>query len=258
MRGHPDLRLLIWGALLCAIAALLAPWGAVSLLFAAPLTLAMPGYAIVSAAFARHPLDRARLAVLSIALSLAILALGSVVLNYTPGGIHGISWAALLLIVIFGCARAAALRRDGEPVAPSWPRIRLSHLEWGMGLGALAAVVAALVLASTTLPAKDALGFTELWIVPVAESGGSKARIGVRSQEQQATEFDMGIRIGRDRVVRRSFTLAPGEEEVVSVGAAPGPAGTEVPVVATLLLDEDPSTVYRRVRGSLTATGERP
>lgn len=258
MRGHPDLRLLAWGAPLCAIAALLAPWELVSLLFAAPLALAMPGYAIVSATFARRRLDRPRFAVLSIALSLAILALGSLVLNYAPGGIRGVSWAVLLLLVVLGCARAAALRRDGQPATLRGPRIRLSGVELGMAAGAIAAVVAALALASATMPAKDALGFTELWIVPVAESGGSKARIGVRSEEQQATEFDLGIRIGKDRVVRRSFTLAPGEEEVVGIGKAPGPAGSEVPVVVTLLLDEDPSTVYRRVRGSLTATGELP
>lgn len=258
MRGHPDLRLLTWGALLCAVAALLAPWGLVSLLFAAPLALAMPGYAIVSAAFARRPLDRPRLAVLSVALSLAVLALGALVLNYAPGGIRGTSWAILLLLVVLGCARAAALRRDGKPATLRRPRMRLSGVELGMGAGALAAFVAALVLSSATLPAKDALGFTELWIVPAPESEGSKARIGVKSEEQQATEFDLGIRIGRDRLVRRSFTLAPGEEEVVGVGRAPGPAGTEVPVVATLLLDEDPTTVYRRVRGTLTATGELP
>jgi uncharacterized membrane protein len=255
MRGHRDLRRLAWGALLCAIAALLSPWELVSLVFAAPLALVMPGYAIVSAAFARRRLDGPRFAVLSLALSLATLALGSFVLNYAPGGIRGVSWAVLLLLVVVGCARAAALRREGKPAAPRRTRVRLNRVELAMGLAAVAAAGAALVLASTTLPAKDAVGFTELWILPVPESGRAEAQVGVRSQEQRATEFDLGVRIGERQIVRRSFTLNPGEERVVTVGPPLAPAGSEVPVVVTLLLDEDPFSVYRRVKGSLLATG---
>jgi hypothetical protein len=252
------LRRLAWGAPFCAIAALLAPWELVSLIFAAPLALVMPGYAIVSAAFARRELDPARFAVLSVALSLATLALGSVVLNYVPGGIRGVSWAVLLLLVVLGSARTAALRRDGKSAAPRGSRIRrLNHVELGMALGALSATIAALVLASTTLPAKDALGFTELWIVPVPESGGSEARIGVRSEEQAATEFDLGVRIDKGRLIRRSFRLAPGESRVFTIGPPVASAGSAVPVVATLLLDSDPRHVYRRVSGSLVAPEAR-
>lgn len=276
MKGHGDLRRVAWGSLLCAVVALALPWPAASLVFAAPLALFAPGYAIVAATFARRPLDRAPRLVLSLTLSLAVLALGGLFLDYL-GGIHGFSWAALLLLVVVGCCRAAALRREGGP-RPSPPRLpRPSGLEAALGLGAIAVVVAALVLASTNLPAKSAVGYTELWIVPRAESEGSEAEVGVKSQEQQTTEYDLGVRIGKDQLIRRSFALAPGEETVVVVGppvaparsAARGPAvaparraapagSTTVPVVATLLLDRDPSFVYRRVKSSLTVPGAAP
>ncbi len=251
MRGHGDLRLLAWGSLLCAIVALVLPWPAISLVFAAPLALFAPGYAIVAAAFARRQLDPARLLVLSLALSLAVLALGGLVLNYL-GGIHGFSWAVLLLLVVLGCCRSAALRRDRPPESL---RLRLPKPgvpKLGLALGGLAAVAAALVLASTTLPAKSAVGYTELWIVPAAESEGSEALVGVKSEEQQTTEYDLGVRIGK-QLVKRSFVLTPGEETTVRVGPPLAPASPTVPVVATLLLDSDPSYVYRRVESTLTA-----
>lgn len=254
MRGHGDLRLLAWGSLLCAILALVLPWPAGSLLFAAPLALFAPGYAIVAAAFARHQLDRPRLAVLSLALSLTVLALGGLVLDYLPGGIDSISWTILLLAVVLGCCRAAALRRERKPKPLRLRRPRPSGLELGLGVGTLAAVVAALALASATLPAEQAIGYTELWIVPQPESEGREAEIGVKSEEQETREFDLGIRIGRGGLVRRSFTLAPGEETVVTVGPPLAPAAAPIPVVATLLLDEDPTAVYRRVRGSLISS----
>ncbi len=253
MKGHGDLRLVVRGSLLCAIVALLLPWPVISLVFAAPLALFAPGYAVVAAAFARHSLDRPRLAVLSLALSLAVLALGALVLNYLPGGVNGVSWAILLLAVVLGCSRSAARRRDHKPGPLRLRRPKLEKLELGFALGGLAALGAALVLASATLPAERAIGYTELWIVPQPESEGREAEVGVKSEEQETTEFDLGIRIGQSKIVRRSFTLAPGEETVVPVGPLVGPPGSTAPVVATLLLDEDPTTVYRRVEGSLTS-----
>jgi hypothetical protein len=114
------------------------------------------------------------------------------------------------------------------------------------------------------VPAGKALGFTEMWILPVPGSGGSEARIGVRSEEQTTTGFDLGIGIGRKGgAVRHSFSLAPGESRVFTVGppaAAVGPAARvsqAIPVVATLLLDADPRHVYRRVNGSLVVPGPR-
>jgi len=251
MKGHGDLRLLTWGSLLCAIVALVLPWPAVSLVFVAPLALFAPGYAIVAAAFARRQLDWPRLLVLSLALSLAVLALGGLVLNYL-GGIHGVTWAILLLLVAVGCCRSAALRRDRPPKRLQLRLPKPGGAKLGLALGGLAAVVAALVLASATLPAKSAVGYTELWIVPEPESEGSEALVGVKSEEQQTTEYDLGVRIGK-QLVKRSFVLTPGEETTVRVGPPLAPASPTVPVVATLLLDSDPSYVYRRVESTLAA-----
>jgi len=254
VRGYGDLRLLAWGAPVCAVAALLLPWEATSLLFAAPLALLMPGYAIASAAFAGRSLEWPRFTLLALALSLAVLALGALPLNYVPGGIRGSSWALLLVAIVLVAARVAALRRGGDPTVREWPRPQLSGVDLALLGAALVTVAGALVLAQATLPAKDAFGYTELWIVPVTGSERSEARIGVKSQEQEATDFDLRIRIGGDRVIRRSFPLRPGEEQVVRIG--PPAVGTRVPVIVTLLRHEEPFDIYRRVKGYLVSPRE--
>jgi uncharacterized membrane protein len=251
MRGQGDLRLVAAAAVLCAVLALLIPVDGVALVFAVPLALFLPGYAITAAAFAKRPLAAAQFLLLSLALSLATLVLGSLVLNYL-GGIHPLSWALLLLLVIFAACRVAAVRRGASSKGVQLPRLRLGGLQAAMLLGAVAATAVALVLSSTTVPADNALGYTQLWILPQPGSAGSKARVGVRSQQQTSIDYDLRVRIGNNVVLRRSFRLAPGETRLVKLRAPPGTEGT-VPVIATLLRHNRPTKVYRRVKGSLTA-----
>jgi hypothetical protein len=253
MRGQGDLRLVGAAAVLCAVPALLIPIDGVALVFAIPLLLFLPGYAITAAAFAKRPLPAPQLLLLSLALSLATLVLGGLVLNYI-GGIHPLSWALLLLLVIFAACRVAAVRRGVGGKGLRLRRPSLGGLQAAMLLGAVAAAVAALVLSSTTVPADDALGYTQLWILPQPGTAGSKAKVGVRSQQQTSLDYDLRVRIGSDAVLRRSFRLAPGETRLVKLRALPGTEGT-VPVIATLLRHNRPTKVYRRVKGSLTAPG---
>jgi uncharacterized membrane protein len=251
MRGQGDLRLVAAAAVLCALLALLIPIDGVALVFALPLVLLLPGYSITAAAFAQRPLAAPQFLLLSIALSLATLVLGSLALNYL-GGIHPLSWALLLLLVVFAACRVAAVRRGISGKGVQLPRLRLGRLEAAMLLAAVAAAAAALVLSSSTVPADDALGYTQLWILPQPGSAGSKAQVGVRSQQQTSVDYDLRVRIDSDTVLRRSFRLAPGETRLVKLRAPPGSEGT-VPVIATLLRHNRPFKVYRRVEGSLTA-----
>lgn len=251
MRGHRDLELVAIASPVCAVAALLAPWPALGLAFAAPLALFLPGYAIVAATFARRRLDLTRTLLLSVGLSLAVLALGALPLNYL-GGVHGVTWAILLLLVTVNGCRIAALRRPRDSGAPAIPTLRLSRADGGLLLGGLGLAVAALILASTSLPAKEALGYTELWVVPETGPRGARVEVGIRSEEQDPLAYHLRIRIGESRVVRRSFELEPGESEIVGVRTSPSPSGRPVQVVATLLRQDLPQSVYRRVKAWLS------
>ncbi|MFN8216571.1 MAG: DUF1616 domain-containing protein [Solirubrobacterales bacterium] len=253
MRGHRDLVLAALAAPLCAVLALVLPLAGLSLIFALPLCLLLPGYAISAAAFARRPLGWPRMVALSLALSLAVLALGSLALNYL-GGLHPGTWAALLVLIVLGCCRLAAIRRP-QPGRPT--RLRLQRppaLRLALYGTALAVAAAAVTVAFIPLPGKNAIGHTDLWISTGAAGGDSVVRVGVRSQEQHAASYFLRVRVGtEEKPVIRLFDLVPGEERTIRVDL-PTPAATTA-TTASLFRQSDPERVYRRVYTWVPGTG---
>ena len=183
--------------MLCALLALLIPCRLLSLLFAAPLAFFLPGYAIVAATFARRNLGWPRSCSCSAsALSLAMLALGALVLNYVPGGIRASSWAILLLLVV-----ARLLPRRGACGLPRSPPGAPCR---GRASVAATAAVSAPAAAGRRrrggagdyepLPADKARGYTELWV-----DAERRSRAGVP------------IGVGSERAARRPPTCCARE-----------------------------------------------
>ncbi len=246
MRGHRDLEIVAGGSLLCAALALAIPLSALSLLFAAPLALFAPGYAIVAATFAGRTFERAQIALLSLALSLITLILGAFLLDYAPGGIGPVSWALLLLLVIIGACRSAALRRSPAPRG-SRPRLRIRRRDAALVLGGAVLAAVAIGLAMTTLPAKNAHGYTQLWVTPEAGRVAGRAEIGVGSEEQHRASYVLRVQVGNAAPSVRRLTLRPGETERLRFAAPRAPQSGPIPVSARLFLQGRPGTVYRRV-----------
>lgn len=249
MKGHRDLEIVAAGSLLCAGLALLIPLSALSLLFAAPLVLFAPGYAITAASFARRSLGGAQTALLSLALSLISLVLGAFLLNYVPGGLGAVSWTLLLLLVVLGACRLAALRRAPAPSRPRQLRLRIGRRDAALILGGVALATLAIGLAMTTLPAKNARGYTQLWVTPEAGSVAGRAEIGVGSEEQHQASYVLRVRFGEGTtpILVRKFSLRPGETRTLGFVAPPSLQRAPVPVSARLYLQSRPASVYRRV-----------
>jgi len=246
MRGHRDLRLLVAFTLVCAVGALITPLGGVRVIFAAPLALVIPGYAITAAAFgSRLPPWPERLP-LTLGISLAFLALASLVLNYTPGGIRGLPWALLVVAVVLLCCRIAARRRGrSRSQAAALPRLKIRPTTAILAACTLAMVAAALILARTTPHNDRASGYTQLWIAP-AEASEASARIGVTSEQQQTRAYRLSVDVeGQSKPTTYSFELQPGETHVTTI--SPSRIGSPVAVDAKLYLRGHPTTVYRRV-----------
>jgi uncharacterized membrane protein len=248
VRGHRDLELASVAAAVCALVALLSPLPAIALIAAIPLTLVLPGYVVTAAIFGRNGPDAPRMALLTLALSLAVLVLGSLLLNYMPGGIRSLSWGILLVLVVLASARLAAIRR--RPPRKSSrsrrrPGRRLSPAPLDavlFAVGGLAAV-GAIVLAQIPVTASNADGFTALWMLPSQDGG--RARVGISSNEQAPTSYRLYVRTERDSGITKRFTLDPGEERRFSVELTPDLAGRRV--TASLYRDQKPQRVYRRV-----------
>lgn len=246
MRGHRDLTRACVAAVACALVAALVPWGIVRLLAALPLTLFLPGYAVVAAAFGSRELALPKRITLSVATSLMVLALGAFVLNIFPFGLETASWAVLLPLVVIAACRGAALRRRppgrGRGRRPALPRPSTGGLV--LGALALAIAIAALALAERPLPAENAKGFTALWMLPT-DSREEAVAVGVVSNQQDSHSYRLEVSLGKDQSKTYRVSLDPGEERVYELDVPPTPGG-RTHVVASLYKAGNPQKLYRR------------
>ncbi len=254
MKGQKDLRLACVLAVASAVLTLILPWGPLCLVVALPLVFFLPGYALAAAIFARGRIPMRHLLVLSIGLSLAVLALGALVLNYLPGGVRAGWWALLLVIVVVAAARAAAIRRPSRRAAPStsW-RPRLNPAQAVLFAGGTLAIVVAIVLAFIPVGAKDALGYTQMWIKPL-EGAKTGVEIGVGSGEQEEASYRLWVKFAKGEAPQgRYFELSPGETHVVRLLTEKPPVAAEQ-IRAALFKQSQPDHAYRRVSTWITPT----
>jgi hypothetical protein len=115
--------------------------------------------------------------------------------------------------------------------------------------GTAAAVAATVVLAATALPAKNAVGYTSLWMLP-SEPGATPphVRVGIVNQEREAVVYRLALRVGGRRSFRR-MDLEPGEQRIWRVTAPFAEPEDAIPVTARLFRADRPFTIYRRVNG---------
>lgn len=249
MRGHRDLERVSIAAIVCALVAALVPWEIVRTIAAVPLCLFLPGYAIVAAAFGSRELAPPKRLLLSVAVSLMVLVLATFFLNIFPFGLRTASWAVLLPLVVIAAARWAALSRNAprpeRAAGLALPRPAVSSV--ALTTVALLIGVGALVLAQKPLPAKNAVGYTALWILPSSAESEEDVVIGVISNEQDPASYWLEVEMGRREPRIFNFRLEPGEERTFEVTAPIASGRNRVRVVASLYHKDRPDELYRRV-----------
>src|SRR5438876_5147113 len=157
--------------LVAAVLALLVPPDIVLIrIVTLPLVLVLPGYALTSALLPAHSLGAAERLVFSLGLSLIIVILGGLALNWTPFGLNTGSWAVLLGGITLIASAVALVRRRGQNISASaWLRVVDVGLNFRQGLllGLAAIVVCGAVAVSYLGAARQPFpGFTQLWILP--------------------------------------------------------------------------------------------
>lgn len=248
MRGHRDLLVLVAVAVVCALGTLIAPVEALALVFAVPLALFLPGYAIALAALARRDIEGLQMALIGVGLSLTVLVLGALLLNFVPGGLSWGSWALLLVLTTIAASRAAAIRRlpadaagrSGfrlqRPAAPAVAALVLAFL----------IASAAVALAFVPVSADHAVGYSELSIQPYQEGSSSGVEVGVGSNEQETAEFDLVVSVAGGGPHRTHLSLEPGQTATARVPRAAGESGRTA-ASATLYRTREPGRPYRQV-----------
>jgi uncharacterized membrane protein len=248
MRGHRDLQRAAVAAVVCALVAALVPWEVVRLVAALPLTLFLPGYAIVAAAFASRELAPPKRLVLSVGTSLMVLVLSTFFLNIPSFGITTASWAVLLPLIVLAACGVAARRRGQPKRGRSRPLFAGPPSAGSVALVAVALLigVAAVVLAQKPLPAENAAGYSALWMLPT-DSREDTVMIGVISNEHDPASYALEVESGDDGSPQTyEVELDPGEEKTFEVGV-PATSGGRTHVVASLYREDRPDHLYRRV-----------
>jgi uncharacterized membrane protein len=256
MRGHRDLHWVCGAAIVCAALSLVIPIQVISFIFLAPLVFFLTGYAILAAALPRWRVEATLRGAASLGISLAVLALGGLVLNYV-GGLRPLPWALLLVVIVIGCARLAALSRPRD----GGPRLRFTPPRAGalsvlaVILGLLAAGTG-LALAFHPVSADHAVGYSELWI----DTGASadSFRVGVGNQEHTAVDYGIIARVVGAEAVVRHVELKPGERQALTMPVEGRTKAGPLLVGVTLYREGFPNQPYRRVSGWVPSRSASP
>jgi uncharacterized membrane protein len=218
-----------------------------------PLVLVLPGYALTAAMLPKRALGGPERAVFSLGLSLVIVILGGLVLNWAPFGLQAASWTVFLSGITLGACAVALVRRRGQSISASgW--------SWAGNIGftfrqrlllGLAALIVCGAVAVSIIGAEQQPhpGFTQLWILP---AGGANAKntisLGVSNMESRAMEYRLAVNVD-GKVVKEwpSIDLNPNEKwDAVLMLPQLGHASA-AKVEADLYRADAPTTIYRHV-----------
>lgn len=227
--------------------------------FAALLLLILPGYSLQAVLFPLGAISWSRIIMLSVGTSIALDVLIAIGLNLSPWRLRAGSWAVGLLAFEAAACALAAIRRSRdashEPRAAG-ARLRVVWLDIGLLLMAACLVGFALGLGRTPLSAKNAVGYTTLWLLPGLAKEPSDLRFGVESRQLGPRVYRLVLRRGNDVLYsKRIPVLRPGQQYHSSLRVPPAVARGRLPVEALLYDLARPRSVYRFVK--LWPRGER-
>jgi len=254
--------------------------GVLRIIFGLCLVLFFPGYTLLSVLFPRKgTLSGIERVALSFGLSIAIVPLMGLILNYTPWGIRLYPILIAITIFIFAAATIAWQRQKRLPsqerfeviftvALPQWAG--MSNLDKGLSVGLVVAIVAALgCLGYVIANPKQGEKFTEFYILglegkaenyPQQVTVGEEARVilGIVNHEYQPTSYRVEIEISgvKDKEIRTGI-LAHEEKWEQVVGFTPEEVGLNQKVEFWLYKDavlqphlEQPLHLYINVNSS--------
>jgi len=219
---HHDLAAIIGLSLLLILAIYLLPLPALRIVLGGPFVLFFPGYIMAAALFpGRDDLEGLERLGLSLGLSIAILPLMGLVLNYTPWGITMLSTLLSAISFIVGCSAIAYYRRRRLPLEERYAlRLELDVAGWRSGglldrslTVALAVSIFAALGTFLFVLAKPDVGerFTEFYVLGPYGEADDYPRwvlqgqllnpiVGVINREHQDMNYRIRIEVGGQEV----------------------------------------------------------
>src|SRR5260370_13244709 len=243
-----------------------------------PLVLVLPGYALMASVFPKRSLGAVECLVFSLGLSLVIVVLGGLVLNWTPFGLRASSWSLLLGSITLGACAVALARRRGlrtchaERTRSISALFRTCHAErmrsisalygllrikgvgltfrQGLLLGMAVVIICGAIAISNIGAAQQPFpGFTQLWNLPAGGANPKNAvRLGVSNMESTAMEYSLAVNVdGKVVKLWPSIDLKPSEKWETTLMLPQTAHIGAVRVEVVLYRTNAPATIYRHV-----------
>lgn len=259
-RFPADLALVIFWTLTCIPFVLLPPLNAmpVRVVLGLPLVLFLPGYALIALLFPRKTdLDSIERIALSFGLSIAVVPLIGLGLNYTPFGIRLSPVLFSLAVVTIALAVGAALRRRRVPAGEAFAvefRATLKTLtdSFAASETRLDRILSVILLISilvaigmvvyVIVTPKQGEKFTEFYILgpggkaddyPTTLQVGEEGRviIGIVNREYAMVEYRLEVLLGDARLTNERFPLNHNETCERPFAFRPGQVGEDQKLV---------------------------
>jgi uncharacterized membrane protein len=268
MRFLDDLIAIWLATVALLVAILLAPNSSARIVLGLPFVLFFPGYVLIAALYPRHSdLEGVERVALSLGLSLAVVPLIGLVLNYTPWGIRLTPILVSLALFIAVCSAAAVrqrMRHSAEErfagdIRPLLQAVR--SLPW-FSLALAAGVIGVLLFAGFRF---GVLGgsrvgetFTEFYVLgPGGRADGYPRRllvgepgqviVGVINHEGHTARYRVEVQAGVDRLASEgTFALTDGEKREDRVAIVLRRPAKQVKVEFVLFL-EGAAGPYRKL-----------
>src|SRR6266849_231134 len=228
-----------------------------------PLVLVLPGYALMASVFPRRSLGTVECLVFSLGLSLVIVVLGGLVLNWTPFGLRASSWSLLLGSITLGACAVALARRRGlrtchaertRSISALYGLLRIKGVgltfRQGLLLGMAVVIICGAIAISNIGAAQQPFpGFTQLWILPAGGANPKNAvRLGVSNMESTAMEYSLAVNVdGKVVKLWPSIDLKPSEKWETTLMLPQTAHIGAVRVEVVLYRTNAPATIYRHV-----------
>jgi hypothetical protein len=206
-----------------------------------PFLVLGPGYALMSALYAREQPGTSMSLMLTLALSVSAMVLVGLALNAARIALTARTLGVALLGVASAACLVAAVRRGGVPRALSIGPSGALRSPWLWSTAVLVAVFAGLVAAlARPLPNRTFAGYTQL----SALRSGAAVSVTVKSAEHARTTYYLDVSTASARAISRTLTLAPGQRWVQAIDAR----GSQTQTVHVRLYSAGaPTRVYREL-----------
>lgn len=230
----------------------------VRLIFGLPLTFILPGYALTAVIFSRANLQILDRIGLSLGLSLAVTALGGLLLTWSPWGLQPVSWAIYLGAISLGASGIALAHRwqNTEPKAEinkSNLKIEPSQVMFGL---AILVAIGAVRMAYLEASQQESSRFTQLWLLSTERA--DTIQVGIHSNEAGVEKYRLEVEAEKQIVFEASsIELEPGASWETTV-TLPAELVEVSPVEARIYWLDGPDKTYRQVvlRGVLDESAD--